>query len=157
MRDAFGGAFFIKLMLIFFALYISFIAIALSYTKAFRVKNSIINFIEDNGGYTTEAINKIDEYINNNSYYIQTINSMGPNGSGVVYDILNDPTADHSVCSNRGYCVVLRNADDVRGEYYEVITFIEIQLPLTIPIFRNNSLASLGSILIPIKGETKLI
>ena len=47
MRDAFGGAFFIKLMLIFFAIYISFIAIALSYTKAFRVKNTIINYIEE--------------------------------------------------------------------------------------------------------------
>ena len=39
MREAFGGAFTIKLMLIFLAIYIAFIAVALNYAKAFRVKN----------------------------------------------------------------------------------------------------------------------
>lgn len=156
MRDAFGGAFFIKLMLIFFALYISFIAIALSYTKAFRVKNSIINFIEDNGGPTVEAINLIENYITENNYYISSINSSGPNGSNVLYSLNINPNRPEE-CSNRGYCIIQKGDDTVRGTYYEVITFIEIQLPLSIPIIRNNSLTSLGSILIPIRGETKLI
>ena len=42
MREAFGGAFTIKLMLIFLAIYIAFIAVALNYAKAFRVKNKIL-------------------------------------------------------------------------------------------------------------------
>ena len=46
MREAFGGAFTIKLMLIFLAIYIAFIAVALNYAKAFRVKNKIIDIIK---------------------------------------------------------------------------------------------------------------
>ena len=137
MRDAFGGAFFIKLMLIFFALYISFIAIALSYTKAFRVKNSIINYIEEHGDYDTAIQDTIDEYVSGMDYYVS---SVGPNSSRVQY----------STCNSRGYCVFEKASDEVRGKYYEVITFIEIQLPLSIPFVDSN-------ILVPIKGETRLV
>ena len=54
MRDAFGGAFSIKLMLIFLILYVSFICVAINYARAFRVKNRIINIIEQYEGYNTK-------------------------------------------------------------------------------------------------------
>ena len=47
MRDAFGGAFMIKLMLIFLVIYVCFIAVALNYAKAFKAKNGIIDLIEN--------------------------------------------------------------------------------------------------------------
>ena len=50
MRDAVGGTFMIKLLLIFLAVYTIFIAVALNYAKAFRVKNKILNIIEQNEG-----------------------------------------------------------------------------------------------------------
>ena len=50
MREAFGGSFTIKLMLIFLAVYVTFIAVALNYAKAFRVKNGVIDIIEQNEG-----------------------------------------------------------------------------------------------------------
>ena len=43
MRDAVGGTFMIKLLLIFLAVYTVFIAIAINYAKAFKVKNKVIN------------------------------------------------------------------------------------------------------------------
>ena len=48
MRDAFGGAFMIKLFLVFIFIYICFTALALNYARAFKVKNKIISYIEDN-------------------------------------------------------------------------------------------------------------
>ena len=45
MRDAVGGAFMIKLLLVFLAVYTIFIAIAINYAKAFRVKNKILDII----------------------------------------------------------------------------------------------------------------
>ena len=48
MRDAFGGAFMIKLLIVFIVIYVSFTAIALNYAKAFKVKNKVIQYIEDN-------------------------------------------------------------------------------------------------------------
>ena len=48
MRDAFGGAFMIKLLIIFIVIYLGFTAIALNYAKAFKVKDKVIQYIEDN-------------------------------------------------------------------------------------------------------------
>ena len=47
MRDAFGGVFMIRLFLVFIVIYVSFTAISLNYAKAFRVKNNVISFIEE--------------------------------------------------------------------------------------------------------------
>lgn len=46
MRDAFGGAFMIKIFLVFIFIYICFTAIALNYAKAFKVKNKVIEYLE---------------------------------------------------------------------------------------------------------------
>ena len=79
MREAFGGAFMIKLMLIFLAIYIAFIAVALNYAKAFRVKNKIIDIIEQSEGISEidynntnegSVIGNINTYLNNVSYYV---------------------------------------------------------------------------------------
>ena len=48
MRDAFGGAFMIKLFLVFIIIYVGFTAIALNYAKAFKVKNKVIEYLETN-------------------------------------------------------------------------------------------------------------
>lgn len=47
MRDAFGGAFMLKVFLVFILIYICFTALALNYAKAFKVKNQIIEYIEN--------------------------------------------------------------------------------------------------------------
>ena len=48
MRDAFGGEFTIKLLLVFIVIYVAFTAIALNYAKAFRTKNNVIDYLEEN-------------------------------------------------------------------------------------------------------------
>ena len=76
MRDAFGGTFMIQLLLIFLAIYVAFVAVALNFAKAFRVKNQIIDIIEQNEGidYTDTSDNgtlkQIDNYLSQISYYV---------------------------------------------------------------------------------------
>ena len=81
MRDAFGGAFSIKLMLIFLMLYVAFICVALNYARAFRVKNRIINIIEQYEGYcgvNKEQINNdINTYLSKTGYYISKDDVVG--------------------------------------------------------------------------------
>ena len=48
MRESFGGAFIINLLLVFIVIFISFMAVTISYAKAFRVKNQVINIVEQN-------------------------------------------------------------------------------------------------------------
>ena len=132
MRDAFGGAFFIKLMLIFFVVYISFIAVALNYAKAFRIKNTIVNFIEEHEGYDTPVQDLVENYVADMGYYVS---SVGPDSS----------TKYGQGCTGRGDCVTNMYSDELRGTYYKVTTFIEI----TFPFFGLN-------ITVPISGETRV-
>ena len=48
MRDAFGGTFMIQVFIVFILIYISFTALALNYAKAFKAKNIIVNYLENN-------------------------------------------------------------------------------------------------------------
>ena len=47
MRDAFGGVFMIRLLLVFIIVYVVFTALSLNYARAFRVKNKVISYIEE--------------------------------------------------------------------------------------------------------------
>ena len=51
MRDAFGGAFMIRLFLVFIFIYMFFTAIALNYAKAFKAKNIVIEYLESKEVY----------------------------------------------------------------------------------------------------------
>lgn len=143
MREAFGGAFTIRLMLIFLAVYVAFIAVALNYAKAFRVKNKVIDIIEQNEGITDfndtsdgSPIGKIDTYLGTVGYFVNLDPSKLSNNLG-----------ENKYCYNRGYCIELFS--NANGEYYKVTTYIRIDLPF--------KLTGDGGISIPIMGETRKI
>ncbi len=48
MRDAFGGAFMLRVFFVFLIVYVCFISVALNYARAFKVKNMVISYLEDN-------------------------------------------------------------------------------------------------------------
>jgi len=126
MRDAFGGTFMIKLMLIFLTIYISFVAVALNYAKAFRVKNSIIDIIEQNEGiddYTDNSrwsvIGHIDAYLEQVDYYVHLTNVSDRNNNSVH-------------CYENGYCIEefsVEGFDELDKVYYKVTTYINIEMP----------------------------
>ena len=143
MREAFGGAFTIKLMLIFLAIYIAFIAVALNYAKAFRVKNKIIDIIEQNEGIDSyndtkegSVIGGINSYLNTVGYYVNLANIKNNNTENIN-------------CYDRGYCIEETTApvtDGITSKYYKVTTYININFPF----FKLN-------FNIPITGETRKI
>lgn len=139
MRDAFGGAFSIKLMMIFLVLYVCFICVALNYSRAFRVKNRIINIIEQYEGFdfTNEKndVNKaIDDYLATTGYLInpeikQYLAEEGASSCNQLY--------------GRGYCVYKTYPNQ---NYYEVETYMVFTLPIVNVKFP-----------VTIKGETRII
>ena len=145
MREAFGGAFMIILMLIFLAIYIAFIAVALNYAKAFRVKNKIIDIIEQ-----SEGISEIDYNNTNEGSVIGNINTYLNNVSyNVNLTDINNKNIDNVHCYDRGYCIeeYARPVNDgVTSKYYKVTTYININFP-----FFNLNFN------IPITGETRKI
>ena len=147
MRDAVGGTFMMYVFLIFLAVYITFVAVAFNYARAFRVKNKVIDIIEQNEGMTNADFNnlsgannsgvagQINEYLNDVQYNI-SLSSRNRNGRGICFD--------------RGFCVDEINSvsdiDGVSASYYKVTTFVKLEIPFL----------ELG-FTIPVKGETRKI
>ena len=76
MRDSFGGIFTINLLLVFIFIYVAFTAVSLTYAKAFRLKNKIIDFIEENeiisleDKYLSSKLEQLDSIIDNTNYNV---------------------------------------------------------------------------------------
>jgi len=140
MKEAVGGTFMIYVLLIFLAVYITFIAVALNYAKAFRVKNSVIDIIEQNEGIDEfndanvkgDVINLIESRLKDYNYNVKL-----PAGTLNSYS--------EYICYDMGYCIS-KKENTLGREYYGVVTFVE----LNIPFIEFN-------ITIPIKGETRVI
>ncbi len=144
MRDAVGGTFMIYVFIVFLVVYITFVAVAFNYARAFRVKNKVIDIIEQNEGIanynnTSGAMGEIDSYLGSVSYVVGGIDNNTNACSG--YDYID---------SNRGYCISRVSAiSDINGgtaSYYKVVTFVRLEIPFM----------DLG-FTIPVKGETRKI
>lgn len=105
MRDAFGGVFMIRLFLVFIFIYVAFAAVSLNYAKAFRVKNSIISFVEENEIIDLRSIknaDKLDSILANAGY-----DKTCSNGNGTIKSIEG---------KNIGYCyngiVILKQSEE---------------------------------------------
>lgn len=116
MRDAFGGTFMIKLMMIFLVIYVCFVSVAYNYAKAFRTKNTIVDLIERYEGYNKSSIPKINAYLDKIGYNVPSENRNGAYAS-------SHPNA---FCTDRGYCIEMVEDDGRTGCI--VTTFIPINL-----------------------------
>ena len=93
MRDAFGGIFMIRLFIVFIFIYVAFAAVSLNYAKAFRVKNAVISYIEENEIVDLRSLNnveKLDAILEDANY-----NKECKSGNGTIKSVEG---------SNRGYC-----------------------------------------------------
>lgn len=88
MRDAIGQVFALQVILAFVLLINGYMAYSVNYTRAFRVKNQIVNIIEQYEGPTDEAMAKIESYVDGMTYRVpQTLinnfrNRYASNNSG---------------------------------------------------------------------------
>lgn len=147
MRDAFGGAFSIKLMLIFLILYVSFICVAINYARAFRVKNRIINIIEQYEGYNEknkDTINSlVNQYLGSTGYHIEYNQTKEANGKSISSCDSSFVGFNSGGLGGHGYCIVKMSNDP---EYYKVETYMVFTLPIINVNFP-----------IAIRGETRRI
>ena len=135
MKEGFGGTFMIYVLLVFLAVYIVFVAVAFNYARAFKVKNKIIDYIEQNEGirdYNNKngIMNDIDSYLASVSY---------------LANISENDCPGYDFVGKRGYCI--DRVGTINEGYYRVVVFFEISIPI-IDDF---------SITVPVKGETRKI
>ncbi len=117
MRDALGGVVNIAIIVVFMVIVSGYLAFNVNYTKAFRVKNKIISVIENREGLDEEGKEEIKNYSKSIGYNVKGINCN------------TGWEADNKV----GFCykiVASENNNELNKGYYEIITFVSIDIPI---------------------------
>lgn len=178
MRESIGGTWLISIVITFIALFAAFLAYAISYTKAFNVKNHIINLIERSEGWTASS-DSDDAYIHMSREDLKDYSDANGSGSNSVeleafryikelgynveaLDSLNCGSApghhDHSAYYGHmhgGYCVTMYCPDKTGGngvavEGTDSKVYYKVTTFITLE-FLN------ATITIPVSGETRTL
>lgn len=138
MKAAIGDALLLGIIVTFFSIVLLVLISSIAYTKAFRIKNKVVDEIE--------KAEKFDDTVNTSLYKVfkdvgYKANAMMNNSSCEKYkgsgELLNTTSAYH-------YCVIKLKSAKYDGYYYKVVTFAYLDFPL------------ISAIQIPVYGETKI-
>ena len=137
MRDAI--VFTLQIILVFVLLINGYMAYSVNYTRAFRVKNEIINIIEQKEGFSEggTAATEISALVKRAGYGLSTVQQQA---------VRNNNNVNGWYCNgSEGYCVKCTdntgnnklNSDDAsyRGVYYSVKTYVNMDIPILNRIF----------------------
>ncbi len=149
MRDAFGGIFSIQFLLVFLAIIICIVAIIMNYAKVFRVKNQMIDYIEQYEGFTNNAQKHIEEYLGYMNYKVLISNKDKENASGITSSLTsnkNNLAVGETYCEDNKYGYCITKANNIKGNYYLVTVYLHFEFPLFNIRFN-----------LPIRGETRIL
>lgn len=145
MREATGGAYLLYIAIFFISAVMIMFVSALSYNKAFRVKNHIIEIIEEYGKFEASLENgsaekEIIDYLGAVGY---SINPKYKGNGCKTYDS-NAVKKDDS--DTYEYCIYEYINTTTNKVYYKVVTYAYFNFPVIDNIFRYK-----------VYGETKLM
>lgn len=129
MRDAFGGVFMIRLMLVFVFVFVTFTAISLNYAKAFRVKNTIIDFVEQEELMSLETLSKDSNRLAKLDKILDDANYNKECQTGYSNSIVTEETTgDKKYCHNGIIIERKSGLVDRRTIVYNVYTYADWNL-----------------------------
>jgi len=138
MREAIGGTWLFGLVLTFIVFFASFLAVSINYSKAFNVKNNIVDLIGKYEGNNNCAREKINDYLRDVGYLVP---GKCPEKNAIVagvinpYDYIGYDINGNQVSSGQEahYCISSDAVDDnvtLEKKFYRVIVFFKLDLPL---------------------------
>lgn len=170
MRDAFGGAFMLKVFLVFILIYVCFTAMALNYAKAFKVKNAVIEYLEsseitDLSNLNANEMDAMKNFINtevlgNYNYNISSVSNIC-NTTGEDILLKTPEEKVYGYCHNSG--IIIEESGhgvNTEGVYYTVSTYIGWSIPFLnklLSLNGNNSQREVPIGMWEISGQTRLI
>ena len=132
MQEAFGGTFMLKLFMVFFIIYVFFIGVALNFAKIYRIKNNVINILEqyqysgdikaDTNGEIIRG--KLSQYLDKVPYQFEPSDS----NKELCYSKADSNKIDDELFGTYGVCVIQKG--DTDKHYYGVTVFHIIEFPL---------------------------
>lgn len=132
MREAISGTWLFVVVIAFVVLFTGYLCLAINYSKAFNVKNEIIDIIERENGMTEEASEQIETYLKNIGYRTKGTCPSGFTGNTLERDVV---TKEYYYCyrtintnlDSEGEAFETDQADSV---YYQIVVFFRIDLPI---------------------------
>ena len=133
MKDAIGGSLLLSLVAFILSTVVLFFVGIISYSKAYKIKNRIVEVIERNETYNEVVVLEINDDLRRSGYIVSSNQN--------VSDICGSGNLNNTEYL---YCVYEDNHNS--GRVYEIVTYIRFQFPI------------IDSILtFPVKGETKVL
>lgn len=137
MRESIGGSWLFTIVIVFLLLFTGYICLAINYSRAYKVKNEVVDIIERDKGLKDISIEEISDYLRTAGYY-----STGTCSSDMVaYDLKDVKAKGFTTMGNEGnYCiksVQINNSSDggITKEYYQVKLFFKFDIPIFGDIF----------------------
>ena len=130
MREAIGGTWLFQIVIVLILLFAGFLALAINYTKAFKVKNEIINIIERNNGFTV-GINQID--MTTEEQITQYLSTVGYRTTGICNEEDGSGYPMHFLSNKYYYCVrslTTKSKEIEQQTYYKIKVFFNIDIPV---------------------------
>lgn len=149
MRDAFGGTFLMYLMLIMVVVFVTFMTETLKYVQAYRVKNTIINYIEQYEGFNETVIRLLEGYEGTDGYLKKVGYSSNPPTRAPYsgYSRSFNEKSKNYCSKDYGYCVSREFCDDTIA-YYKVTTNITLNF---------TEVLGITGIPVLVSGETRYV
>lgn len=137
MKEAIANANVFNLVIVFVIILIAFFVGSLSYSKAFKVKNMIVNEIEKEQEYNINVVQtNVEKSLSGIGYRTKSsVNNNCPDEGGELV----------SSSSNYEYCVYKfeKNSGSKKSIYYRVVAYMYFDIPIISSLLK-----------VPVKGET---
>lgn len=134
MKESISNAVIFGIVLTFFAIIIGILAASSAYSKAFKVRNRIVEMIEFNQGYddgikdTSDFVDEIENELQKYGYRQNTsVTNNCEVRSATINGMITDIYAINTT-SKYNYCIYKYTTD--KGDYYGVTTYMYFDIPL---------------------------
>ena len=153
MRDSLGGTVTLIIIVVFIVVVSSYMAFNVNYTKAFRMKNKIVDEYNKHQGAC--MVTKNDKGIIDSNSCLDNIQTYAKEIGYNPHIVANRCPDGYEDTNYYCYREVMKYSDDSTGDvvgskkyhYYSIVTMIDINIPIVENI--------LGLRLLSIKGDTK--
>lgn len=134
MKDALGSYFNLTLLFIFILFISAFISLAINYTKAYRVKNNVLTYLEKYEGNANneEMLEIVDSHIKSVGYKVSDENIIAAQNTGYECPKLRG--------QNQGWCYKKNryNIAEKKDQFnIEIVVFINLNIPIINKVFSN--------------------
>lgn len=131
MREALGGYFNLTILFAFILLVSGFISLAVNYTKAYRVKNNVLTYLEKYEGNPNneEMLDYIDSYIKSVGYGASSSSLRAARDQGFTCQTYKG--------HDQGWCYKTRTSAGNDRFTLDMVVFVSLDIPIINKIFAN--------------------